>query len=478
MFTDLKPYPDYHPRRGTWFSAPPREWSVLPMRALFNEVREAGWVDEPLLSVTINRGIVPQSDLLADTSKKDSSNRDKSKYKMVLPGEIAYNKMRAWQGAIGSSMHRGIVSPAYVVLRPRGGLSAEYSHYLLRTPAFAKEAERWSYGITSDMWSLRPEHFKLIECPIPPPEEQAAIVRYLAHANRRIDQAIAAKRRLIRLLEEQKQVIINQAVTRGLDPNVPTRDPGVPYLGEVPFHWDVRRLGSVIREGPRNGISPQVSEGGDLESFSIAAVRDGVVDVRNTDIKIVSRAAVPRIETYGLRNGDVLVVRGNGNLRLVGRAGRVIGDMPGRIYPDLLMRIRLVEGVDPSFVVTAMNSSVGRAQIELAARTAVGTHKLSGSGVRRLQFGLPSLAEQRAIVRELDAATEIHRSAISRSERELALLVEFRTRLTADAVTGQVDVRAIATTLPDVELDELVDGSDEAEDEALDDEMFEDLEEA
>src|ERR1035441_4775028 len=106
-----------------------------------------------MLSVTITRGIVRQKALLSDSSKKDSSRQDKSAYKLVQPRDIAYNKMRAWQGAIGVSEFRGIISPAYVVERLRDDSCPRYFHWLYRTPHFAKEAERWSYGITSDMWS-------------------------------------------------------------------------------------------------------------------------------------------------------------------------------------------------------------------------------------------------------------------------------------------------------------------------------------
>src|SRR5207249_11755863 len=141
--------------------------------------------------------------------KKDSSNLDRSAYKLVQPRDIAYNKMRVWQGAIGTSGLRGIISPAYVVMRLRKDDDlASFFHHLYRTPQFAKEAERWSYGITSDMWSLRPEHFRLISSLLPPPEEQAAIVRFLDYADRRIRSYVRAKQKLIKLLEEQKLAII------------------------------------------------------------------------------------------------------------------------------------------------------------------------------------------------------------------------------------------------------------------------------
>src|SRR6266540_642471 len=225
-----------------WLGAVAEHWEVLPNRALFSEVKERDCPNEQMLSVTITKGIIKQKALLADSSKKDSSKQDKSAYKLVRPGDIAYNKMRAWQGAIGMSEYQGIVSPAYVVQRPREGVHSRYVHYLLRTPSFAKEAERWSYGITSDMWSLRPEHFKMIYACLPPLAEQTAIVRFLDHADRRIRRYIGAKLKLIKLLEEQKQAIIHSAVTRGLDPNARLKASGVKWLGDVPGHWEVSKL--------------------------------------------------------------------------------------------------------------------------------------------------------------------------------------------------------------------------------------------
>lgn len=185
-----------------WLGSVPQHWAVLPARTLFEERRERGHEDEPLLSITIGRGVIRQSVLLEGSSKKDTSNLDKSKYKLVRSGDIAYNKMRAWQGAVGLSNHQGIVSPAYIVLRPRKPEYGKYCHHLFRTPGFAKEAERWSYGIVSDQWSLRPEHFRMIYCPVPPPDEQAAVVKFIDHADRKIRRYIRAKQRLLNLHRE------------------------------------------------------------------------------------------------------------------------------------------------------------------------------------------------------------------------------------------------------------------------------------
>ena len=249
---ELNPYPEYKDSGVMWLGKVPTHWAVIPNRGAFIEVNDQNHPHEEMLSVTISRGVIKQSTLLDDSSTKDGSRIDRSSYKLIKPGDIAYNKMRAWQGAIGVSIYRGIISPAYVVERPREGNNPDFLHYLLRTPAFAKEAERNSYGIASDMWSLRPEHFKTIRSCLPPPEEQAAIVRYLDDAGQRIRAYVSAKERLIALLEEERQALVHQAVTRGLDPNVRLKPSGIEWLGKVPKHWEVvpfkRRVG--FQEGP------------------------------------------------------------------------------------------------------------------------------------------------------------------------------------------------------------------------------------
>jgi type I restriction enzyme S subunit len=213
-----KPYPAYKDSGVTWLGKVPEHWEVLPGRAVFREINDRGHPDEQMLSVTITRGVLRQQDLLADSSKKDSSNEDKSNYKLVQPGDLVYNKMRAWQGAVGVSGYRGIVSPAYIVQRLRSAENLpRYMHFLLRTPLFASEAERWSYGITSDQWSLRAEEFKCIYFSLPPLPEQTAIVDYLDAQTAKIDTAIATLRREIELLREYRERLIADVVTGKVD---------------------------------------------------------------------------------------------------------------------------------------------------------------------------------------------------------------------------------------------------------------------
>ena len=468
MIGELKPYSEYKDSGVPWLGKVPEHWHVLPNRTLFFETKERNHPDDQLLSVTISKGIIKQSALLSDTSKKDSSNTDKGKYKLVHPGDIAYNKMRAWQGAFGISEYKGIVSPAYIIIRAREQADAQYFHYLFRMPSFAKEAERWSYGITSDQWSLRPEHFKMIYCCCPPIEEQAAIAHFLNYADRRIRRYIRTKQKLIKLLEEQKQVVINEAVTRGLNPHTSLKSSGIEWLGDIPMYWNVCRLRNILTDGPRNGISPPVSESGkSIESFSISAVRNGILDIRPNDIKHVLSNPRSDLGKYRLKAGDVLLVRGNGNISFVGKAGLVKEDMRKRIYPDILMRLRFDSTVDPSYIISLLNCSTSRAQIENAAKTTVGTYKVNNRQVRQLWMALPSYEEQLSILEKTEHLTSNISACSLQANSEIDLLREFRTRLIADVVTGKLDVREAAAKLPaEIENSDLSD-LDSAEDDIV-----------
>ncbi len=246
----MQRYDSYRDSGVEWLGEVPSHWEVKRNIGLFDERKEINRTDMDLLSVTINRGIIKQEEI---TSKKDSSNEDKSKYKVVRQGDLAYNKMRMWQGAIGASQYNGIVSPAYIVLRPREKAYSRYFHYLYRTEAFIEEANRNSYGLCLDMNSLRYEDFKTIYSPVPPKAELDRIVAFLDEKTAEIDAAIAKKERLIELLKEQKNILINRAVTRGLNPDVPIRDSGVEWIGEIPAHWKVFRLtflAKLLQTGP------------------------------------------------------------------------------------------------------------------------------------------------------------------------------------------------------------------------------------
>lgn len=465
MIQELKPYPEYKDSGAPWLGEIPAHWRCLPHRAVFREVKDQGHKDEPLLSVTISRGVIQQSELLAESSKKDSSNLDKAKYKLVVPGDIAYNKMRAWQGAIGSSHHRGIVSPAYIVVRPRISHNPDYFHFLFRTPAFATEAERWSYGITSDQWNLRSEHFKMIYSCVPPRPEQDAVVAFLRQFESKVRRFIRNRRRLIELLNEQKQAIINQAVTRGLDPYVPLKPSGIDWLGGIPEHWEVKRLKNLGQGIIGLTFAPQdlTDEEGTLV-LRASNIRNGKL-VFGKDVFV--RTRIPG--KLWVTSGDILICSRSGSRGLIGKSALI----PEGLSASFGVFMSVFRSEINDFIYCILNSRIFN---YLAAGFATSTiNQLTLRELHELIVPLPPRHEQLRIVQFITHHGIETDQAIERARREIELIREYRSRLIADVVTGKVDVRHLAREIaePDTEdleslridgvIDDEMSGEDEAE---------------
>ena len=476
MIANLESYPAMKDSGVEWLGEVPAHWEVLPNRAMFDEIKDRDCPDEQMLSVTIKRGVIKQATLLEDTSKKDSSNLDRSKYKLLQPGDIAYNKMRAWQGAIGASGFRGIISPAYVVQRPRSCGDSRYFHQLFRIPSFAKEAERWSYGITSDMWSLRPEHFKLIYSCLPPFSEQAAIVRFLDHVDRRVRRLIRAKLKLIGLLSEQKQAIINRAVTRGLDSNVPLKGSGVEWLGEVPEHWDVARLRNVtksVTSGSR-GWSSYAADEGPL-FIRVANLSRMSLELRFNDVVRLNLPETSEIVRTRVQAGDLLL----SITAYIGSVAVVPGGFEEAYVSQHVARCALRDAThNPRWLGYVLLSEVGQThgKLSLYGGTKDG---LSLDDVKNYPLFLPPRDEQDRLVIEIERGIGDVNLAVESALREIELLNEYRTCLFTNVITGKLDVREVAAALPEADsLAEDVEEFDADEGESLYEAIEEPIEEA
>jgi type I restriction enzyme S subunit len=295
------------------------------------------------------------------------------------------------------------------------------------------------------MWSLRPEHFKLIYSCLPPLAEQAAIVRYLDHVDRRVRRLVRAKRKLIALLTEQKQAIIHHAVTRGLDPNVPLKDSGVEWLGQVPEHWEVAALRLMYYQCLGKMLDAKRILGTDLLQY-----------LRNTDVQWdrINVANLPQMdiseseyERYTVSSGDLLVCEGGE----VGRAAIWSGELEVCGFQKALHRLRPrdVRRQHVRFMYFALRAACeGDAFSDGHVSTIA---HLTGDKLRAHRFAFPPHQEQVAIVEHLDESSANIDNTIVRAHREIDLLNEYRTRLIADVVTGKLDVRESAAALPEVD---------------------------
>jgi type I restriction enzyme S subunit len=478
MRLHLKPYPEFKDSGVAWLGSLPIHWSVFPNRALFEEVKQRDHPNEEMLSVTITRGVIRQGELLADSSKKDSSNEDRTAYKLVLPNDIVYNKMRAWQGAIGVSNYRGIVSPAYVVVRTRGDANPRYFHELYRTPQFAEEAGRWSYGITSDMWSLRPEHFRMIYSALPPRQEQDAIVRYLDHVARRIRRYIRAKKRLIAVLNEQKQAIIHRAVTEGFVEHLPLNVLGLPQQVASAGGWRSCSVGHLIlkrwlliQDGNHGELHPKASEFVDRGIPFLMAK-----DIRPAGLNLTTCAKITEERARRLRigfakPGDVLLTH-KASIGQVGRVPEELGWPFVMLTPQVTYYRLLTKEITPTYLFLYMQSRIFQEQLQVLSLNQSTRPYIGLLEQHNLIICFPSIARQAEIVKGCWSDVMVVDGAINTVEREIGLLREYRDRLIADITTGKLDVREASATLPaDLEAE-----ASEDNDESIEGELVDELE--
>lgn len=421
-------YPAYKDSGVEWLGEVPEHWEVKRNLGIFDERKEANQPNAELLSVTQDRGIIRQSEI---TAKKDSSNDDKSKYKVVRVGDLAYNKMRAWQGALGVSEFDGIVSPAYIVLTPRNPKLARFFHYLYRTPSFITEANRLSYGLCDDMNSLRYEHFKTSYSPIPKDAEIDRIVAFLDEKTAQIDALIAKKQRQIELLDEQKAILINRAVTRGLHPSPDLQDSGIPWIGPIPKHWEVAplygrcdvRLGKMLDGSRITGrrLQPYLRNT-DVQWFKI-----------NTESLPMMDFSVSEYERYSVRRGDLLVCEG-------GEPGRAaIWESEDLcFFQKALHRVRPIKGDDPRFLLYLFRNAVTQAAFAGFEKATIA--HLTGEQLRRFRFAFPPPDEQKQIAAHVDKFGEAFETARTKLESQIQTLQTLRSTLIAHAVTGKIEV--------------------------------------
>lgn len=373
---------------------------------------------------------------LGETAEKISPLGVQNSAARVLPAGTVVLSRTASVGFAGIMPRPMATTQDFANWVPGPRLVPEYLLQVFR--AMAPEFERLRMGSTHQ--TIYMPDIQAFRVPLPPVEIQREIASFVDHRTASVDDLIEKRERLIVLLQEKRQVLINQAVTKGLEQNVPLKDSGVASLGLVPAHWKVVKLGHLLFDGPRNGVSPQVNEAGlGVKSFSISAVRHGRVVVREQDIKWVTAAHEDQ-RRFDVRANDLLLVRGNGNIELVGTCGLVSESLHGFVYPDLLMRLRARRCVSPRYLRYAINSSAARRQLESAARTTVGTYKVNNEQVRRVVLAMPPPTEADQLAAVLEEEESRLDSLVALNMRQVALLREYRQALITAAVTGKLDL--------------------------------------
>lgn len=453
----MKPYESYKETKYDWLPNVPKHWERITIRSItkVSDERNGTRRDLELLSVYREYGVIKKS------SRDDNHNvesLDLSNYKFVDTGYLVMNKMKVWQGSLGISSYKGIVSPAYIVCKLTKEMNYCYLHMLLRAPVFKTFYNRISYGVRVGQWDMRYDDFKQLEIYIPPRNEQDQIVHYLDWQLFKINKLVKAKKKQITLLSELKKAVINDAVTHGLNKSVAMKYSGVDWLGEIPIHWSTIKL--------RQLLSP-VSIKNRPELSLLSVVREQGVIIRDTDDKESNHNFIPEdLSGYKLVEKGQLAI----NKMKAWQGSYGISPYTGIVSPAYYIFSVAFKNLE--YFHYAIRSMV---YVNFFAQSSdgirVGQWDLSLQKMKEIPFILPPEDEQKEIVKYIPEAIKEYETAIDELNKEVELLTEYKASLISSVVTGKVDVRDIV--IPNFESDDDLIEDDEVEDNEDSEEMEE-----
>lgn len=402
----------------------PIGWVKAPLGKFLKNRVERNHPNSTLLSVTAH-GVVPRESLVG----RDTSNEDKSLYLRVLPGDLAYNTMRMWQGRSALSDLEGIVSPAYTVCTPGPDLHGEYAKHLFKYPSLVDVFRGHSQGMVKDTLSLRYAGLASIEVILPPLPEQRRIAEILTS----VDDAIRATQGVIDQTRRVKQGLLQELLTRGIGH---TRFKQT-EIGEVPEGWEVLPLGRFFPKGSiGNGLyKPGTDYGEGTPIIRIDSFHGGARIVEPPP-KLV-RASDEEVQRFKVLPGDVLINRVN-SLSHLGKAALVGNLGETAIFESNMMRARLANDAPlaPEYLLELLSSPLGKDQIIDSAKQAIAQASINQKDVRAFRFPIPPPAEQRATLEVLDGVA----GSISVNQMRYEHLTNLKSGLLQGLLTGRVRV--------------------------------------
>jgi type I restriction enzyme S subunit len=433
MIQNLDPHDGYKPSGIPWVGDVPSHWDVVPNRALLRLAKQPvgdGSENHVLLSLT-KRGIIRRD--IENPEGKFPSSFDT--YQVIEPGDLVFClfDIDETPRAVGLAGLPGMITGAYTRFKCTEGDAADFVYRFYLAMDDGKLLKPLYTGLRK---VITTDAFLAAKMPLPPPDERALIIRYLDHIDLRIQRFIAAKERLIELLEEKKQAIFHRAVTRGLDSNVALKPSGVEWLGDVPRHWKVVRAKQVFREIDERSVS-----GG--ETHLSMSQRLGLVPRSQLgEGGLIS-------ESYAggkvCEQGDLVLNRLKAHLGVF-----AVADQPGVVSPDYTV-FRARHGVAMPFYEGLLRSNGVRRELVTRVKGVVeGLWRLYTDDFFAISLPMPPLGEQEQIADWLAGQQRRHEAIVGTTYRHVALVREYRRRLISDVVTGKLDVREASRGLADV----------------------------
>ena len=417
----MERYSEYKESGVKWLGEIPSHWEVKRLGSFFSERKEkVSDQDYAPLSVT-KQGIFPQLENVAKTNVGDNR-------KLVKEGDFVINSRSDRKGSSGVSELDGSVSLINLVLQPRKTIFGPFCNYLLKSYGFIEENYRNCRGIVADLWTTRYNEMKMIKVAMPSLEEQKTISSYLDTATSEIDKAIAMQQKMIDLLNERKQIIIQNAVTKGLDENVEMKESGVEWIGRIPKHWEVKPLKYTGTFD--NGLTYSPNE----------IVEDGVLVIRSSNIQYSKLIFDDNVfveiapQSLMVQRGDIIICSRNGSADLVGKCA-IVEENINATFGAFMMRY--TPNIDNRYAFFLLQTAIGSYKGLFSTST---INQLTKTIIGKMKVPLTEMSEQQQIAAYLDSKMQRFDTAISNCQRQITLLKERKQIIINEVVTGKVRV--------------------------------------
>lgn len=434
----MKTYDKYKDSGVVWLGNVPEHWEVKPLFTITNLRKEINFPKKELLSVFLNEGVIKFSDIKEKRTNVTSINLDN--YQLVKKGDFVLNNQQAWRGSVGVSNFEGIISPAYIVLElDNTCINYTFANYILRDNTMVSQYLIYSKGVGTIQRNLYWQNLKRIIISLPPLKEQQTIANYLDNKTTKINQAIEQSKHLITLLKEQKQALIQNAVTRGIENGeLKMKNSGVSWLGEIPEHWEVKRLKHIVNGKLKYGANES----------GIEYQKDLPRYVRITDFGLNGKLSEEnklslsweKGKDFLLKDGDILFARSGATVGKTYQFRKSMSIENYYCYAGYLIKAEVNENIILSDYLYLYTNSGSFNQWKESIFIKATIENIGADKYSQLEIPLPPLQEQEEIVNYLDTQTAKIDKAITLQENKISKLQEFKISLINSVVTGKVKV--------------------------------------
>ncbi len=431
----FRPYPQYQDSGVQWLGETPVHWTVKRLKFLApTRVGKLDTKPDDAIYVGLEHVESWTGRLLLQPQPEDVE----SVVSSFAAGDVLLGKLRPYLAKAARPDFDGVCSSEILTLRPGPGCSPSYLTYCLLNAPYVRWLDSLTYG--AKMPRVNAEQVGSSCLPLPSESEQRDIADFLDRETAKIDALVAKKERLIELLQEKRTALITRAVTRGLDPNVPMKDSGVEWLGKIPAHWELNRLGSTVT-GCQNGIWGEEPDGlHDTICIRVADFDRAGFRVR-LDTPTLRSIDPELLKSRRLAQDDLLLEKsGGGDKQPVGAVVTFEHDRPA-VCSNFVAKLPIADGHHPRYL-TYLHAALYAARINTRSiKQSTGIQNLDSASYLNEAVALPRLGEQRTIAKFLDRETSEVDALIAKVSKAIGHLHEYRTALISAAVTGKIDVR-------------------------------------